>query len=188
MSEAARWQRVKEIFDAAVGGRVEDRATLVRELCGDDQALQAEVESLLAADASGRSIFDRSVDRELRGRVFDAVAGAFDDGSRALAPGDRLGPYEIAGLLGRGGMGEVYRARDTKLNRDVAVKSSRARWRPIPIDSPGSGARRSSSRRSIIQTSVTSTVSKTRTSAVLDQARHHPRWCSSSSKDRRWPI
>jgi len=39
-----------------------------------------------------------------------------------LEPGARLGPYEIVGPLGAGGMGEVYRAKDTKLNRDVAIK------------------------------------------------------------------
>src|SRR6267154_4091 len=39
-----------------------------------------------------------------------------------LAPGSRIGPYEIVSTLGAGGMGEVYRARDAKLNRDVAIK------------------------------------------------------------------
>src|SRR5579864_3767621 len=45
-----------------------------------------------------------------------------------LAPGTQLGPYEILGLIGKGGMGEVYRARDTRLNRDVAVKVSAAQF------------------------------------------------------------
>jgi serine/threonine protein kinase len=40
----------------------------------------------------------------------------------SLEPGARLGPYEIAALIGQGGMGQVYRARDTKLDRDVAIK------------------------------------------------------------------
>src|SRR6204780_5197975 len=40
----------------------------------------------------------------------------------SLAPGTKLGPYEIQSLIGAGGMGEVYRARDTRLQRDVAIK------------------------------------------------------------------
>ncbi len=40
----------------------------------------------------------------------------------ALSPGSRLGPYEVTALIGQGGMGEVYRARDTKLDRNVALK------------------------------------------------------------------
>jgi serine/threonine protein kinase len=46
----------------------------------------------------------------------------------SLAPGDKLGPYEILALIGKGGMGEVYRARDTRLNRDVAVKVSTSQF------------------------------------------------------------
>ena len=45
-----------------------------------------------------------------------------------LSPGDKLGPYEILTFLGAGGMGEVYRARDTRLNRDVAIKFSDAQF------------------------------------------------------------
>ena len=45
----------------------------------------------------------------------------------SLAPGTRLGPYEITGAIGAGGMGEVFRARDTKLNRDVAIEGMRPR-------------------------------------------------------------
>ena len=44
----------------------------------------------------------------------------------ALEAGTRLGPYEIVELLGKGGMGEVYRARDTRLDRDIAVKVLRS--------------------------------------------------------------
>src|SRR6267154_1254819 len=45
-----------------------------------------------------------------------------------LSVGDRLGPYEVVGLIGKGGMGEVYRARDPRLNRDVAIKVSAAQF------------------------------------------------------------
>jgi serine/threonine protein kinase len=45
-----------------------------------------------------------------------------------LSAGDKLGPYEILALIGEGGMGEVYRARDTRLNREVAIKVSKAEF------------------------------------------------------------
>ncbi len=48
----------------------------------------------------------------------------------SLSPGSRLGPYEVTALIGQGGMGEVYRARDTKLGRDVAIKV----WPELEVD------------------------------------------------------
>ena len=50
------------------------------------------------------------------------AASAYNQPLMALVPGDRLGPYQVIAPLGAGGMGEVYRARDTKLKRDVALK------------------------------------------------------------------
>ena len=65
----------------------------------------------------------------------------------SLSIGARLGVYEILGTLGAGGMGEVYRARDTRLHRDVAVKILPAPWRGITIALPASSVRRSCWRR-----------------------------------------
>jgi serine/threonine protein kinase/Tol biopolymer transport system component len=132
VSDAGRWTRVKEIFDAVVATRVEDRTAVMRDLCGDDRALQAEVESLLASDAGAGSIFERPVDGVLRARVFSAVATVLDHEPPALTTGERLGPYEITGLLGAGGMGRVYRAHDTTLGREVALKILPELWLADP--------------------------------------------------------
>ena len=61
-----------------------------------------------------------------------------------LTTGSKLGPYEIVAAIGAGGMGEVYRARDTTLNRDVAIRCCRRRSLTIPIACSGSGAKRRS--------------------------------------------
>jgi len=55
-----------------------------------------------------------------------------------LTPGTKLGPYEIVALIGAGGMGEVYRARDARLGRDVAVKVLPTSLPPIRSASAGS--------------------------------------------------
>jgi Tol biopolymer transport system component len=102
-----RWARIKELFDGALDREPEARAAFLEQACpADDAELRREVESLL--DAHARS----------DGFLETPVLAASDE----LSAGSRLGPYEIAAVIGAGGMGEVYRARDTRLGRDVAIK------------------------------------------------------------------
>lgn len=117
IDERQRWSRVKEIFDRALAHAPDQRATFVRDACRDDVVLRADVESLLAAHAAAGSFAERG--------PLDALA-AEESWSAAAAPsliaGAELGPYRIVGPLDAGGMGEVYRALDTNLHREVAVK------------------------------------------------------------------
>ena len=85
----------------------------------------------------------------------------------ALASGQRIGPYEVTGSLGAGGMGEVYRATDTKLKRDVALKVLPDSVALDPERVARFSARRKCSPRSIIRTSRRSTASKTLAMSAL---------------------
>ena len=94
----ARWQRVNELFHAALAKTQIERAAYLTSECGPDAALRAEVESLLAAHRD--------------------TAG----GTTTLRQGSRIGDYEVTGFIASGAMGDVYRAHDTRLRRDVALK------------------------------------------------------------------
>jgi serine/threonine protein kinase len=110
MSEE-RWQRIEQLFHEAADLAPFERAEFLSRVCTGDSELRRQVESLLANDKSKDDVLGA------------AVAKAVDQ-LPTLSPGSRLGPYEIVAPIGAGGMGEVWKARDTRLNRTVAIKVS----------------------------------------------------------------
>ncbi len=118
MTDPDRWPRVKDIFHSALARPPQERGEFVREACQEDAALRKDVESLLAAHAEAEGFAETPAIAALAGAAAYAATAA----AGALAPGDEFGQYRIVGPLGTGAMGEVYRARDSRLARDVAVK------------------------------------------------------------------
>ena len=109
-----RWQRVDEIFQAAIELKAEERPAFVGRTCADDGELRREVESLITADEQGLSFVDEP--------AFQVAASLLATGEPQLVEGQSISHYEIIGPIGRGGMGEVYLAKDKLLNRRVALK------------------------------------------------------------------
>ena len=110
-----RWRRVGALFQSALDEDPERRGDFLAAACGSDAELRREVEALLAADRDAGT-FGASTPGG-----GDATSPTGDEG-RTLRPGARLGRYEIVDLIATGGMGEVYRARDARLAREVAIK------------------------------------------------------------------
>src|SRR5262245_57695780 len=108
-----RWPDVERLYHAALTRPAHERAAFLAEACAADPILRREVESLLAQAASGDFLAAPAIAEAAK---MVSTSGA------SVSTGRRIGVYQIHALLGAGGMGEVYRARDTKLGRDVAVK------------------------------------------------------------------
>jgi serine/threonine protein kinase len=103
-----RWRFLEELYRAAVERPAGERTAFLQEACPDED-LRREVGSLLRFERKGDTFMQQSPWAQPPG----------------LEPGMRLGPYEVESRLGAGGMGEVLKARDTRLGRSVAVKVSK---------------------------------------------------------------
>ena len=108
-----RWRQLTEIFHAALARDARDRTAFLADACAGDEGMRSEIESMLAQPGSS--------DGFLGGLAFAATSTPDGMGTPDLT-NRSFGPYHIEARIGAGGMGEVYRARDTKLGRAVAIK------------------------------------------------------------------
>src|SRR5215469_958505 len=112
-----RWKLVGKLFNSALEREASQRGAFLLEACGGDEELRREVESLLAQEKPANRFLESS---DAEAAVKEAAKGHGDGAEKLI--GKQLGSYQILALIGAGGMGEVYRARDTRLNRTVAIK------------------------------------------------------------------
>ncbi len=114
MMTTGRWQRIEQLYHAALEREASQRTVFLDEACAGDAALRQELASLLAHEGTA--------ERFMGVPALEVAANALGGDQRPFLAGQQIGAYQIVSLLGAGGMGEVYRARDGKLGRDIAIK------------------------------------------------------------------
>ena len=114
-SSSDRWNQLETLFHKSLELEPEARSAFLDDSCGEDTELRKELGALLDE-------VDKSTDF-LKQPVFEAAQSKFAESNRdAIDPGTRISHYEIISLLATGGMGQVYLAEDTSLQRPVAIK------------------------------------------------------------------
>jgi serine/threonine protein kinase len=114
MIQSERWHQIEQICEGALKRPVSEREAFLKEACRGDEALRQEVDRLLAHEQTAKGF--------LEAPVLEAAAKVLVERQGESRVGQQLGAYKILSLLGAGGMGEVYLARDTLLDRKVAIK------------------------------------------------------------------
>jgi Tol biopolymer transport system component/tRNA A-37 threonylcarbamoyl transferase component Bud32 len=115
-----RWRAIERLYHAALERSADERVGFLREACGDDHALRREVESLFDSASRAKDFMERPAVPE---RLASAMRRLEQSSVPGRFVGRTFGAYEMQALIAAGGMGEVYRAVDTRLNRTVAIKT-----------------------------------------------------------------
>src|SRR5215831_6218013 len=153
-----QWRRIERLCEAALSLDSAARIAFLDQECGGDVCLRREIESLLAADTHAGDFLESPVATAIRARHVDTIwneqgasrrgltndqrdltARRIDPSTKAaedeavIGPRVCLGPYELVSQIGQGGMGVVYRARDVRLGRSVAIKFLQTEFSEHPL-------------------------------------------------------